>query len=249
MRIIHLTRRHLKLIACNVMWRELCHYAAVSRNRFELQFLPWGLHTTPDDLRTEVQRLIDAVPDDNFEAILLGYGLCSNGLAGVCARNTPLVIFRGHDCITCFLGSKERYREYFDSHPGAYWYTPGWIENHPAPGKERYENTYRQYVEKYGEDNAKYLMDMEQDWFRKYTTAAYVDLDIGDNQDYEAYTRECAEWLGWEFERLKGDPGLVERFVAGEWDAEDFLVVQAQHCIEATHDEQVLRAVPCEARE
>ena len=32
--------QHFKLIACNVMWRELCHFAATSRNRFNLQFLP-----------------------------------------------------------------------------------------------------------------------------------------------------------------------------------------------------------------
>ena len=241
-------RQHFRLIACNVMWRELCHYAAASRNRFQLQFLPWGLHTDPDQLRLEVQQTIDAVPDDTFDAILLGYGLCSNGTVGICARNTRLVIARGHDCITCFLGSKERYREWFDKNPGTYWYTPGWIENHSAPGKDRYESTYRQYLEKYGEDNAQYLMEMEQDWFSKYTTAAYVDLGIGDTQDYEAFTRECADWLHWSFERMQGDPGLLKRFIAGEWNAEEFLIVEPQHRIEATNDDDILRAVPTAAR-
>jgi len=236
---------HYKLIACNVMWREICHYAARSGNRFDLQFLPWGLHSEPDKLRIETQRAIDAAPAGLFDAILLGYGLCSNGMAGICARHTPLVVFRGHDCITCFLGSKERYREYFDSHPGAYWYTPGWIENHPAPGRERYDITRRQYVEKYGEDNAEYLMEMEQDWMRKYNTAAYVDLGIGRTSEYEAYTRECAEWLKWKYERLAGDSRLVEMFVAGDWKAEDFLVVPPGHRIEPSHDAAIFRSVPC----
>ena len=241
----NMERRLFKLIACNVMWRELCHFAAVSRNRYDFQFLPWGLHTEPDDLRAEVQRQIDAVPENTYDAVLLGYGLCSNGLVGITARRPRLVIFRGHDCITCFLGSKERYREYFDRHPGAYWYTPGWIENHPAPGKERYENTYRQYVGKYGEDNAQYLMEMEQDWFSKYTTAAYVDLGVGDSADYEAYTRECAEWLKWKYERLTGDPTLIQRFVAGDWNAEDFLIVEPGKRIEASNDATILRAASC----
>jgi len=235
--------RHLKLIACNVMWRELCHYAASSCNHFDLQFLSWGLHTEPDQLRIEAQRVIDSVPEKTFDAILLGYGLCSNGLVGIRAHNTPLVIFRGHDCITCFLGSKEKYREYFDRHPGTYWYTPGWIENHPAPGKERYENTYKHYVEKYGEDNAQYLMDMEQDWFRKYTTATYIDMGIGDTGQYETYTQECADWLNWEFDRLDGDPSLIERFVSGRWNPEDFLIVEPHHRIEATNDASIVRAV------
>jgi len=234
--------QHYKLIACNVMWRELCHFAAAAKNRFDFQFLPWGLHGEPDKLRIEVQRMIDAVPEKTYDAVLLGYGLCSNGLIGITARHTRLVIFRGHDCITCFLGSKERYRDYFDRHPGTYWYTPGWIENHPAPGKDRYEQTYRQYLEKYGQDNAQYLMEMEQDWFNKYTTAAYVDLGVGDSADYETYTRECAAWLKWKCERLSGDPSLIRRFVAGDWDAEDFLVVEPGQCIAASNDAAVLRA-------
>lgn len=45
--------KHFKLIACNVMWRELCHFAATSMNRFDFQFLPWGLHGEPDKLRIE----------------------------------------------------------------------------------------------------------------------------------------------------------------------------------------------------
>ena len=143
-----------------------------------------------------------------------------------------------------FLGSKERYREYFDRNPGAYWYTPGWIENHPAPGKERYENTYRQYVEKYGEDNAPYLMEMEQDWFSKYTTAAYVDLGVGDSTDYEAYTRDCAGWLKWRFDRLEGDAGLIRRFVNGAWEGDEFLVVEPGHAIQASNDDAVVCAVP-----
>ncbi len=172
--------RHFSIIGCKVMWRELCHFAAASKNWFDFRFLPWGLHSEPSELRVEVQKAIDATPEDTYDAILLGYGLCSNGLMGIRARHTPLVIFRGHDCITCFLGSKERYRAYFDRKPGTYWYTPGWIENHRAPGRQRYEDARKHYAEKYGEDNADYLMEMEQDWFRKYTTAAYIDLGIGD---------------------------------------------------------------------
>ena len=105
-------KKHYKVIACNVMWREVCYYAALSPNSFRLEFLSWGLHTKQDKLRAELQRSIDAT-EDGFDAIILGYGLCSNGVDGIVARRTRLVITRGHDCMTCFLGSKERYRAYF----------------------------------------------------------------------------------------------------------------------------------------
>ena len=54
--------------------------------------------------------------------------LCSNGLVGLTARNIPVVVPRAHDCITLFLGSKERYLDYFQSHTGVYFKTSGWIE-------------------------------------------------------------------------------------------------------------------------
>jgi len=239
--------RNLKIVSCNVLWRELCYIAAQSSNKFEFNYLPWGLHRDPVQLRAGVQEAIDNTPD-TFDAVLLGYGLCSNGLQGVCARDIPLVITRAHDCITCFLGSRARYREYFDAHPGTYWYTPGWIENHLSPGEERYRLLLEGYKEKYGEDNAQYLMEMEQDWFKKYTTAAYVDLGVGNANQHKAFTRGCAEWLGWQYDEIAGDPSLLTRFVDGHWDDEDFLTVPPGHHIEAANDNRIMRAVPDASR-
>ena len=233
-----------KIIACHVLWRELCHFAAQSRNVFDFQFLQQGLHCTPDLLRTELQAAIDAV-DGEVAAVLIGYGLCSNGVVGIRARGTRLVVARGHDCITHLLGSKERYRQYFDAHPGTYWYSPGWIDTSTQPGRERYEQTYQTYVEKYGEDNAQYLMEAEQGWFKEYSNAAYVDLGFGANEHYKQYTRDCARWLGWNYDELQGDPRLLQRFVAGEWNKEDFLIVEPGQRIVPSHDERIIKAEAC----
>jgi len=237
------------------MWRELCYFAALSPHDVDLQFLPWGLHNTPSLLNSEVQKAIDASyvlqTDPNSgpcdgechpDAILLGYGLCSNGVVNLTARQVPLVIPRGHDCITCFLGSKERYQEYFDKHPGTYWYTPGWIENHLAPGEQRYTREYERYKEKYGEENAEYLIQMEQDWFHSYNNAAYTDMGLGNRDDYVTFTKECAAWLKWGFDDVKGDPRLIKALVSGEWDDRDFLVVQPGQKIVPTYDERIITA-------
>ncbi len=234
---------NLKIISCNVMWRELSYFAALSPNKFEFKYLPYGLHCEPDRLRVEVQKAVDDT-DDTFDAILLGYGLCSKGLEGIRAGNTRLVIPIGHDCITCFLGSRIRYKEYFDANPGTYWYTPGWIENHLSPGKERHERTLESYKEKYGEDNAQYLMEMEQDWFKKYSTAAYIDLEVGDVEECKNFTRQCAEWLGWRYDEIRGDPSLFKRFVGGDWNRDEFLIVEPGHHIVATNNDDIMRAAP-----
>ena len=100
------------IISCDVLSKELRHFVNRSQNRFEFQFLEQGLHNTPDNLRKSLQKAIDEVEGD-YSAILIGYGLCSNGLVGITARNTKLAIIRGHDCITFLLGSKKHYQQYF----------------------------------------------------------------------------------------------------------------------------------------
>jgi len=245
----------LKVIACRVMWRELSYFAALSPHDIDFQFLPWGLHGTPELLRLELQKAVDDAavwknnPDRGSvvvkcapDAIVLGYGLCSNGTVGIHSRDVKIVLPRAHDCITCFLGSKERYKEYFDSHPGTYWYTPGWIENHLAPGRCRYETELARYTEKYGEDNANYLMEMEQSWFREYRNAAYIDVGLGNCDANSQFTRQCAEWLGWKYDHVEGNPRILKALVSGDWNKDDFLVVQPGQQIMPAYDDKVVSA-------
>lgn len=236
---------HYKIIACQIFERELSFFCPRSKNTFDIQYLDQELHNTPEKLREDLQVAIDAV-EGTYDAILLAYGLCSNGVEGLVAHKYPLVIVRGHDCITFFLGSKERYKDYFDKHPGTYWYTPGWIDTDSQPGKDRYDRLLKHYVEKYGEDNGKFLMDMEQGWFNEYSNAAYTDLGTEDNQTHKAYTKACAEWLNWNYDELEGDSSLVKDFLEGNWDDDRYLVVKVGQKIAASHDETVLKAVSCD---
>jgi hypothetical protein len=231
------------LIACNVLWREFCYFAAQSPNQISFDFLRQGLHNTPEVLAKELQSAVDAAdeaPGGLHDAILLGYGLCCNGLIGLTARRTRLVAIRAHDCITILLGSKERYQEYFDKHPGTYWYSPGWIEQTPMPGKERYEALRRKYLEKYDEEEAEYLLRYEADWVTKYNQAAYVDVGVGDTERHAAFTRECADWLGWKSEVLRGDPRLIRGLLDGQWNSEDYLIVEPGQRVKPSYDERII---------
>ena len=256
--------RRFAVVACGVLWREIAGTAAALPHSYDLRFLRQGLHNSPELLRSELQAAVDGasaavapgLPADKAaagsswsscapaplkpEAILVGYGLCSNGLAGIEARDVPLVAPRAHDCLTFLLGSKERYREIFDAGPGTYWYSPGWIETGTQPGRERTEALRREYRERYGEENADYLMEMEQDWMKKYNTCAYVSLGGFDDSAYRAYSRECAEYMGWTYREPGGDPGLLRDFLAGEWDDERFIVVPPGRRIAASFDESIV---------
>ncbi len=210
------------------MQREAYFCAARSKNVVDIVLMEQGLHDEPDKLRREVQKALDNICDIQgrpYDASLLGYGLCSNGIVGLSAK-IPIVAPRGHDCITLLLGSKDKYQEYFDSHRGVYWYSAGWIESGKQPSEERYEKMLKEYKEKYGDDNAQYLMEVEQSWIKEYDWATYIDWGIVDSDEYKNYTKRCAEFLHWNYDELKGNSALMQRLVDGDWNDSEFLVVK-----------------------
>lgn len=234
----------LKLISCEILYREICAAVARSPHLVDVEFLPKGLHDIgAAGMRARVQAAIDAVPDSDCEAVLLGYCLCGNGIAGLTARGRPLVVPRGHDCITLFLGSKERYIEYFQSHPGVYFKTTGWIER--GQGLEPLKKTglgytYEELVAKYGEEKAAFVWEKIGDYTRNYGQLTYIQTGVGPEERFEQETREEAARRGWKFEKLAGDVSLIARLVSGEWDEASFLVVAPGERVIASYDEGIL---------
>ena len=237
----------LKIIACEVLFREICLCAAQSRNVISIEFLKRGLHDNPDMLRSEVQKRIDETDENVYEGILLGYALCSNGVVGVQARGIPLVIPKAHDCITLFLGSREKYNRHFSDKPGTYFYTSGWLERLGSKVERKVQDgrglgkKYEEYVKKYGEDNARYLMKFESSWVENYTHAAYIDLEFVRFLGYEEQVKEIAARKKWKYEALQGDVRLIRNLIDGEWNEDEFLTVQPHEEIVTSYDEHVLR--------
>lgn len=242
----------LKIIACRVLFRELSLLAAQSENTVDVVFLDQRFHDQPEALRAALQEEIDKTERDEmppahspyarnreYDAILLGYALCSNSIVGLRSKKHRLVVPKAHDCISLFLGSRKRYREYFDKHPGTYWYTRGWMENVLMPGEQRYRETYQHYCNQYGEDNAEYLMEMEQDWLSKYNQCTFVEWPELDSTEQEEETKNSARYLGWAFDKQDGSSQLLRDFVDGTWD-DRFLVVEPGRTISPTFDEGVI---------
>jgi hypothetical protein len=246
-----------KVIACEVFYREICFAAARSPHTIDLEFLPKGLHDIgAEGMSSRLQAVIDRVEQGRYDAIILGYALCNNGTAGLKAGHTKIVIPRAHDCITLFFGSSERYLDYFNDHPGVYYQTTGWIERGEAEGEYRQlsiahkagmDRTYEEFVEKYGEENARFLYEQLGQFARNYGQVTFIEMGIERDASFEIRARESAERRGWTFEKVTGDMSMIQRLLDGNWDEKEFLLLSSGESIAPSYDDSVIKSLKPDA--
>ncbi len=239
--------RRLKFIGCEILHREACLLAARSPHVVDLEFLRKGLHDleTPDMLST-VQSAVDAV-SDSYEAVILGYARCNDGVVGLAARSVPLIVPRAHDCVTFFFGSRAAYREYFDAHPGTYYRTTGWAERGWSEGGEPdgvmsqlgLDRSHAELVEKYGRENAEFIAEIMGSWVKNYSNLCYLEMGVCDERPFIADAEAEAKERGWGFDRRKGDWTLLEKLFFGQWD-DDFVILRPGQALAASNDDRVL---------
>ena len=244
----------LRLIACEVLAREVYLCAAFSPHMVDVELIEKGLHNTPDRLRSQLQDRIDAVRGEPYGAIVLGYGLCGNALLGLAARDVRLIMPRAHDCITLFLGSRESYNTQFSDNPGTYYYTSDYIErvcldpetaamSLGAVTQQDMQSVYDDYVAKYGKDNADYLMEVMGEWAEHYSRAVFIDHEETRFLGYERIAVDEAKRRGWTYEKIAGSLGLFRRLLAGDWTGDDFLILEPGQKVAASYDGGVICAV------
>jgi hypothetical protein len=248
--------RKFKLISCEVFYREMCEVVARSPHQIDIEFLPKGLHDIGCvSMCARLQTAVDAVDTSRYDAILLGYALCNNGIAGLRAPSIPLVVARGHDCMTLFFGSRDRYLQYFNDHPGTYFLTSGWIERGSDAGELNQisiqhstgmDRTYEELVQQYGEDNAQYIYDQLCDQTKHYRRITFIRMGSEPNDSFRLHTERRAADHKWEFDQVEGDMTMIRRLVNGNWSDADFLVVPPGWRIVARYDDGIIATEPAE---
>ncbi len=241
-------RKRYKLIACEILFREVCFCVSQSKNIIDVDFMEKGLHDIGEkNMSEKLQAQIDKTDTTKYDAILLGYGLCNNGIRGLKAK-LPVIVPRAHDCITLLMGSKEKYREYFDNNPGTYFKSTGWMERDTNPNdidnsmtsQLGMNKSYHEFVELYGAENAKYIMETMGNWLENYKKFTYIDTHTGNFDDYKKLVKSDAEKRGWEFDEVSGDTNILLRLVNGEWDESDFLIIPPNCKITSTTNDDIV---------
>ena len=244
----------LRLISCEVLYREMCAAVARAPHQVDIEFLPKGLHDLGGAImRARLQDLVDATDASRHDAVLFGYALCGNGVAGLECRTVPLVIPRAHDCIALLMGSRQRYQEYFDNSPGVYFRSTGWLERGEGLDqatmrivRDRTGSGYtlEDLIDRYGEDNGRYLFEQFSGYQHSYRRLTYIETGLEPDGSFEQRAREEAVRRNWEFERISGDLRLFEALVSGQWDERDFLVVPPGFRVKPTYDGDVIGKEP-----
>ncbi|HOQ06656.1 MAG TPA: DUF1638 domain-containing protein [Clostridiales bacterium] len=220
-----------RMISCEVFARLAYRTAAESPHTVDIEFTRLRSHVNPHQLRREIQAAIDSTPED-YDAILLGYGLCGNSTAGIRARSIPLVIPRAHDCCTIFLGSREAFLEHFGQCPSAQWYSAcyyerlgGWYTDCAAGVTTSGQAEYmEELIRQYGEENARYIMEMMAPK-NEVGFLTFIEIDGFDDPGVRDSFIEYARGSGKDTRFIKGSTRLIDALVNGDWNEEEYLIV------------------------
>lgn len=204
--------QHTLVMACATVIEEMLPLLPPGMQH---QILDFGLHIQPDKLRESLQAGIDAVSPE-IETILLGYGLCSQAVIGIAARQFRLVVPRVDDCIAIFLGARTAYTEQCRTEPGTYYLTKGWIEVGSTPFSE-----YDEMVKRLGEAKAARVYSI---MLKHYKRLALINTGQYEMERYREYTRQTAERFGLRYEEIEGSNAMVKKMIEGDWD-DEFVVV------------------------
>lgn len=231
-----------RVISCEVFARLVFLAAAKSQNTIDVEFGKLRSHVRPDLLRKEIQHIIDNT-SEQYDAVLLAYGLCGNSTAGLKAGVQPLVIPRAHDCCTLFLGSRKSFLEHFGQTPSAIWYTACYYERtgdwqmDAAAGIMSLDrsNAYEDLAEKYGEENARYVWDMLGK-SNGIDFLTYIDLPGFENSgNRNAFIKHASE-AGKKTRFITGSTRLIDNLINGFWSEDEFLVVPPGELIKPVYD-------------
>ena len=171
-----------------------------------VNYMDYGLHVVPRKMTTTLQETLDEIEEPSL--VVLGYGLCGNGLQGLAAGRHTLLVPRIADCIALLLGSYKAYQREFKAVPGTYYLSRGWIEAGSHPLGE-----YEGYVERYGAERAMWLMDKQ---YQNYERLALVAHSQAELDACRPQAQEIARFCGrrdMRLEEILGSDGYARQLV------------------------------------
>lgn len=200
-----LSGTRIVVIACQVL-QDLLQRLLPEGLAKSVTFMDYGLHQVPARMTSTLQEALESIEEPSL--VVLGYGLCGNGLKGLKAGQHTLLVPRVDDCIALLLGSHRAYLREFEAEPGTYWLSKGWLESGSHPLKE-----YNEYVPRYGPDQAMWIMDQQYQHYRRLVLVAHSQDDLNAYRPQaQEVARFCERW-GMRYQEILGSDSYIRRLV------------------------------------
>jgi hypothetical protein len=193
------------VLSCQVL-EDLLERLLPAEIAREVVYMDYGLHRVPNKMTWTLQDALNSIQEPSL--VVLGYGLCGNGLRGLKSGQHTLLVPRVDDCIALLLGSRRAYIREFEAAPGTYYLSKGWLESGSHPLLE-----YEEYVPKYGAEQAMWVMDQQYQHYERLVLVAHSQADL---EAYRPQAQEvasfCERW-NMRYEEILGSDGYVRRLV------------------------------------
>ncbi len=200
------------IVACNTLADEVNLALKSTGTTHPVYWIDSKLHVKPEQLKEQIQAAIDRI--SNVTTIILAFGFCGNGLAGIRSKSARLILPRAEDCISLLLGSQEL-RSALSKEAPRYFFTRGWIESeHNLAGEFEY------CVKKFGYKRGLRIM---RTMLKHYRYLTLIDTQAYDVTLYKTRIDRLAGELGIGSETVKGSQRFFEKLLLGPWD-EEFIV-------------------------
>lgn len=99
-----------KVISCAI-FQPYLEYLTYDKKQYVFTFLEISQHNQPKKLAKAIQLEIDGSDENEFDKIIVLYGVCGGALTALKAHSIPLVVVKVHDCMSILLGSKEKFEQ------------------------------------------------------------------------------------------------------------------------------------------
>jgi len=186
------------ILGCDAIRNELEIVTGDDPDIVYKEYLEFGLHLQPEDLKRAILEKLNALPRD-LDVVFLGYGYCQ-ALQGLPEQvRVPLVMLEYEDCIAAMLTTERYHRE--KNNGGITWFYPaGWAVN----GMPGIVNLFHlDSAEGYAPE---FFLKMMFDGFSR---CLYIDTGIECSEQCQKNSEHFARTLGLRHECTRGSLDLI----------------------------------------
>ena len=195
------------LISCAMLADEVNHILKQTNIELPVIWVERGLHSTPKKLNRILQHYIDTL--QHQDEILLTFGLCGNGTAGLVSQHTLMRLPRFDDCINQLLCRQPRNKRK-QTTTDAIYLTRGWTLD-----KEAILQQYKILSCQYEPEMRDMIL---RTMYGGYHTLSVIDTGSFDLKPVEQYADQAAACLNFTRNTVPGNISTLEHLIC---DTED----------------------------